>query len=100
LSPSSLITVLTILVIVIVQEGQRRIPVQYGRRVRGRKVYQGQSSYVPLKVNTAGMIPIIFANSILIFPSLIGWPVRQVAVAPFIDTVATAVSLFSMPNHP
>ena len=66
-----LITVLTVLVIVVVQEGQRRIPVQYGRRVRGRKVYQGQSTYIPLKVNTAGMIPIIFAQSILTFPALI-----------------------------
>lgn len=65
------ITVLSVLVIVVIQEGQRRIPVQYGRRVRGRKVYQGQSTYVPLKVNTAGMIPIIFAQSILTFPPLI-----------------------------
>ncbi|MGD2049396.1 MAG: preprotein translocase subunit SecY [Chloroflexota bacterium] len=65
------LTVLTVLVIVVVQEGQRRIPVQYGRRVRGRKVYQGQSTYIPLKVNTAGMIPIIFAQSILTFPALI-----------------------------
>jgi preprotein translocase subunit SecY len=65
------ITILTVLVIVIVQEGQRRIPVQYGRRVRGRKVYQGQSTYIPLKVNTAGMIPIIFAQSILTFPALL-----------------------------
>jgi preprotein translocase subunit SecY len=65
------LTVVTVLVIVIIQEGQRRIPVQYGRRVRGRKVYQGQSSYVPLKVNTAGMIPIIFAQSILTFPPLL-----------------------------
>jgi len=66
-----ILTTLTVLVIVIIQEGQRRIPVQYGRRVRGRKVYQGQSTYVPLKVNTAGMIPIIFAQSILTFPPLI-----------------------------
>ncbi|MCI0396812.1 MAG: preprotein translocase subunit SecY [Chloroflexi bacterium] len=65
------LTVLTVLVIVVVQEGQRRIPVQYGRRVRGRKVYQGQSTHIPLKVNTAGMIPIIFAQSILAFPALI-----------------------------
>lgn len=65
-----IITLLTIFVIVVVQEGQRRIPVQYGRRVRGRKVYQGQSSYIPLKVNTAGMIPIIFAQSILTLPPL------------------------------
>jgi preprotein translocase subunit SecY len=63
--------VVTVLVIVVVQEGQRRIPVQYGRRVRGRKVYQGQSTHIPLKVNTAGMIPIIFAQSILTFPALL-----------------------------
>ncbi len=65
------LTVLTVFVIVVVQEGQRRVPVQYGRRVRGRKVYQGQSTYIPLKVNTAGMIPIIFAQSILTFPALV-----------------------------
>jgi preprotein translocase subunit SecY len=66
-----LLTVATVLVIVVIQEGQRRLPVQYGRRVRGRKVYQGQSTYIPLKVNTAGMIPIIFAQSLLTFPALI-----------------------------
>ena len=66
-----IMTILTVLVIVVVQEGQRRLPVQYGRRVRGRKVYQGQSTYIPLKVNTAGMIPIIFAQSLLTFPALI-----------------------------
>jgi preprotein translocase subunit SecY len=67
--------------------------VQYGRRVRGRKVYQGQSSYVPLKVNTAGMIPIIFANSILIFPSVLAGLFIS-GNGGFIDTVATAVSRF------
>ncbi|HEY84245.1 MAG TPA: preprotein translocase subunit SecY [Chloroflexi bacterium] len=67
----SLITFVTILGIVIVTEGQRRIPVQYGKRVRGTKVYGGQSSHIPLKVNSAGMIPLIFAQSILIFPSSI-----------------------------
>ncbi|WP_420627266.1 preprotein translocase subunit SecY [Candidatus Leptofilum sp.] len=87
------ITVLTIFVIVIVQEGQRRIPVQYGRRVRGRKVYQGQSSYVPLKVNTAGMIPIIFAQSILIFPSVLAG-IFITGNGGFVDRVATAVSQF------
>jgi preprotein translocase subunit SecY len=66
-----LLTLATVLAIVVVQEGERRVPVQYGRRVRGRKVYQGQSSYVPLKVNTAGMIPIIFAQAILTLPPLI-----------------------------
>lgn len=88
-----IITVLTIFVIVIVQEGQRRIPVQYGRRVRGRKVYQGQSSYVPLKVNTAGMIPIIFAQSILIFPSILAG-LFITGNGGFVDNIATSVSRF------
>lgn len=58
-------------IIVMIQEGHRRVPVQYGRRMRGRKVYQGQSTHIPLKVNTAGMIPIIFAQSLLAFPGLL-----------------------------
>jgi preprotein translocase subunit SecY len=66
-----LLTILTVLVIVVVHEGQRRVPVQYGRRVRGRKVYQGQSTHIPLKVNTAGMIPIIFAQSLILLPALL-----------------------------
>ena len=65
------LTIVTIALIVIIQEGQRRIRVTYGRRMRGRKTYQGQNSYIPLKVNTAGMIPIIFAQSVVIFPPLI-----------------------------
>ncbi len=65
------ITLITVLVIVVVQEGQRRIPVQYGKRVRGRKVYGGGSSHIPLRVNTAGMIPLIFAQSIMAFPAII-----------------------------
>jgi preprotein translocase subunit SecY len=73
-----ILTIITVVAIVYVQEGQRRIPVQYGRRVRGRKVYQGQSTYVPLKVNTAGMIPIIFAQSLLTFPALLA----QIFVQP------------------
>jgi preprotein translocase subunit SecY len=65
------IMVVTILVIVVVQEGQRRIPVQYGKRVRGRKIYGGQATHIPLRVNTAGMIPLIFAQSILTFPAIV-----------------------------
>jgi len=57
--------------IVYVESGQRRIPVQYARRVVGRRVYGGQSSHLPLKVNTSGVIPPIFASSILIFPATI-----------------------------
>jgi preprotein translocase subunit SecY len=61
----------TIAVIVIAQEGQRRIPVQYGKRVRGRKVYGGGGTHIPLRVNTAGMIPLIFAQSFMTFPAII-----------------------------
>ena len=65
------IMILTILFIVFVQDGERRIKVQYGKRVRGMKVYGGGSTYIPLKINTAGMIPLIFAQSILAFPAVI-----------------------------
>jgi preprotein translocase subunit SecY len=94
-----LITILTVLVIVVIQEGQRRIPVQYGRRVRGRKVYQGQSSHVPLKVNTAGMIPIIFAQSIVTFPPLIA-NFFVTGSGSFIDNLALSISTFSAQQDP
>lgn len=58
-------------VIVFVETGQRRIPVQYAKRVVGRKMYGGQSTHLPLKVNTAGVIPPIFASSIIMFPATI-----------------------------
>jgi len=57
--------------VVFINEGQRRIPVQYASRVRGRRMYQGQTQYLPLKVTMAGVIPIIFAISILLFPAQI-----------------------------
>lgn len=66
-----LLTIITIVVIVYINEGVRRIPVQYGKRVRGNKVYGGQSTHIPLKVNTAGMIPLIFAQSIITFPAIL-----------------------------
>ncbi|WP_119071911.1 preprotein translocase subunit SecY [Aggregatilinea lenta] len=65
------LTVVTVVVIVVIQEGVRRIPVQYGKRVRGRKMYGGGTTHIPLKVNTAGMIPLIFAQSIVTFPAII-----------------------------
>jgi preprotein translocase subunit SecY len=65
------ILAITMFVIVVVQEGERRIPVQYGKRVRGIKMYAGGSTHIPLRVNTAGMIPLIFAQSILTFPAVI-----------------------------
>jgi preprotein translocase subunit SecY len=65
------IAIAAIAVIIYIQEGQRRIPVQYASRVRGRRMYQGGSTFLPLRVNQAGVIPIIFAVSILLFPSQI-----------------------------
>ena len=65
------IMAVTMFVVVVVQEGERRIPVQYGKRVRGMKMYAGGSTHIPLKVNTAGMIPLIFAQSFLTFPAVI-----------------------------
>jgi len=66
-----ILTIITIAAIVIIQEGHRRIPVQYGKRVRGMRMYGGQSTHIPLRVNSAGMIPLIFASSFLIFPGVI-----------------------------
>ena len=66
------VIMLVIGVIVFFERGQRRIPVQYAKRVVGRKVYGGQSTTLPLKVNTAGVIPPIFASSVLMFPSTLG----------------------------
>jgi preprotein translocase subunit SecY len=65
------IVVVSVVVIVYIQEGTRRVPVQYGKRVRGRKQYGGATTHIPLKVNPVGMIPLIFAQSIITFPALI-----------------------------
>ncbi len=65
------IMIAVIAVIVFVERGQRRIPVQYAKRVVGRRIYGGQSTHLPLKVNTAGVIPPIFASSLIIFPATI-----------------------------
>jgi len=57
--------------IIFVDQGQRRIPIQFSKRIRGRRMLGGQSTYIPLKVNTAGVIPVIFASSVLYFPALV-----------------------------
>jgi preprotein translocase subunit SecY len=67
----ALIGITAVAVIIYIQEGQRRIPVQYASRVRGRRMYQGGQTFLPLRVNQAGVIPIIFAVSILLFPQQI-----------------------------
>ncbi len=77
----ALITAVTIVVIIFIQEGQRRIPVQYAKRVRGTKIYGGQSTHIPLQVNSAGMIPLIFAVSFMLMPG--------VASSYFVDSQVT-----------
>ena len=67
-SPSRTLAIGAVAAIVYIQEGQRRIPIQYASRVRGRRMYQGGATFLPLRVNQAGVIPIIFAVSILLFP--------------------------------
>ena len=64
---------LLLVAIVFVEQGQRRIPVQFAKRVVGRRMYGGQSTYIPLKVNQSGVIPIIFASSVLYLPQLLSW---------------------------
>ena len=67
----AIIAIVSVAVIIYIQEGQRRIPIQYASRVRGRRMYQGGQTFLPLRVNQAGVIPIIFAISILLFPQQI-----------------------------
>jgi preprotein translocase subunit SecY len=85
-----IIFVAIIMAVVTMEGGQRRVPVQYAKRVVGRKMYGGQQTYIPLKVNTAGVIPIIFASSILFFPSQIAtfFPANRVAksIAGFVSS--------------
>jgi preprotein translocase subunit SecY len=73
-------------VIVFVERGQRRIPVKYAKRVVGRRMYGGQDTHLPLKVNTAGVIPPIFASSIIMFPATIAnfLPVKEIPSLQFI----------------
>ncbi len=65
------ITLISVVAVIYIQEGVRRIPVQYGKRVRGRKQYGGAATHIPMKVNPVGMIPLIFAQSIIAFPAII-----------------------------
>ena len=67
----AILAVITVLAIVFIYEGQRKIPVQVAKRIRGSRMVGGQTTHIPLKVNSAGMIPLIFASSILIFPGTV-----------------------------
>ncbi|HEA66097.1 MAG TPA: preprotein translocase subunit SecY [Desulfobacterales bacterium] len=74
-------------VIIFMEQGQRRIPVQYAKRVVGRKMYGGQSTHLPLKINTSGVIPVIFASSIIMFPAT----VASFMNVPWMQNIASAM---------
>ncbi len=78
--------IITVVGVVLIIQGQRKIPVQYAKRVVGRKMYGGQSTYLPLKVNMAGVIPIIFAQSVMLFPATLAGFIRN----PFLQSLAAA----------
>jgi len=78
---------LVVAFIVFMERGQRRIPVQYAKRVVGRKMYGGQSTHLPLKINTSGVIPPIFASSILVFPATIA----NFVGIPWLQSIADAL---------
>ncbi len=85
---------LMIVGIVIVQEGQRRIQVQYAKRIIGRKMYGGQTTYIPLRVNQGGVIPIIFASSVLLFPATIAQFIPHPVVQRVVGWISPAGSLY------
>jgi preprotein translocase subunit SecY len=79
--------------VIIMTLGQRRIPVQYAKRVVGRRVYGGQSTHIPLRVNTAGVIPVIFASSIIAFPATIAQFIKH----PWAQTVQSWLRFGGVP---
>lgn len=91
--------VLTVAAIVFIQQGERRIPVFYARRIRGTRVFGGTSTHIPLKVNSAGMIPLIFATSILIFPATIA-SYLEVSQVTLVASIARGVRTFLDPANP
>lgn len=90
------IVLLIIVGVIAIQEGTRKIPVQYAKRVVGRKMYGGQSSHIPLKVNQAGVIPVIFAMSMLQFPHTIAYFVGK--EGKFANFLNTWLSFSAMPG--
>ena len=79
---------LMIMAIVFIQEGQRKIPVQYAKKVVGRKMFGGGNTYIPMRVNQGGVIPIIFASSLLLFPATLA----QFIPLPFMQWMSSALS--------
>jgi preprotein translocase subunit SecY len=91
-----LIMIAAIAFIIFMERGQRKIPVQYAKRVVGRKMYGGQSTHLPLKVNTAGVIPPIFASSILMFPATVAGFINNPIMVAIADTFAPGKALYTV----
>jgi preprotein translocase subunit SecY len=81
---------LIVVAVIFVEQAQRRIPVQYAKRMVGRRMYGGQSTYIPLKVNQAGVIPIIFASSLLYIPVLLASIVNKQWLRDFVERFASS----------
>ncbi len=95
----AIIALITIVGIVLINEGQRRIPVHYAKRVRGNRQYGGTTTFIPLKVNSAGMIPLIFAVSIMVFPGMIAQFLSQ-SETTWVRNLAGEISTLMSPNSP
>jgi preprotein translocase subunit SecY len=87
--------VLVVAAIIFVERGHRRVTVQYAKRVVGRRMYGGSSTHIPLKVNTGGVIPVIFASSILAFPATI---LQSLFKGPWVDSAVAQLNI-GMPLH-
>ena len=89
-----IVSIILLVVIVFMDQGQRRIPVTFARRVVGRRMYGGSSTYIPLKVNQSGVIPIIFASSVLYIPVLLSNVVQWAGFQSFVRNSLTPTSFF------
>jgi preprotein translocase subunit SecY len=96
----AILAIASVAVIIYIQEGQRRIPIQYASRVRGRRMYQGGQTFLPLRVNQAGVIPIIFAISILLFPQQIASYFTNSEVKVVADIARGIVGFFDVHSIP
>ena len=85
-----------VVAVVLITQGQRKIPIQYTKRVIGRKVYGGQSTFIPLRVNQAGVIPIIFAQSIILFPATIAGLVPSQAIQSVANALMRGQLLYNI----
>lgn len=90
------IMAVVIAAIIVLTHGERKIPVQYAKRMVGRKMYGGQNTFIPLKVNYGGVIPIIFASSLLLFPATIGSMVKSSFISNFSSWLAPGTAPYSV----